>query len=397
MPIEKTIDGRSIKFPEGYDTPEGRKKIVAETPIHSKEDELALSFILGRGIIKELGGDEKVWKDQNGEWKFNPSWEFQYKMKEVMPKVHKSTIVARARIAHPLFSDLWMLKEGGESNQTTFYENITTQYSRLWHGVKKLANPNDDNWTYELRQKCDEYFREIVNLLCMLISESGSGKYVEKRRDNFEEKFNQSSFDNYVKLPEHWRQLDVRAAIREIAKSFEMLDKEKVRRAIEEKQAVEEKVASNLMQRVTEIPESGDTSIVIEFDVQLNKTQDRHSMLLKLQKQFGNVPPDKKRVVVERFERNKLLSEYIKELYGWKCQICGFTFKQNNGKLYAETHHLEALSKGGKDSLDNIVVVCPNHHAMFDHADVSILDVTPEKISVMINGEQHVIKRILLR
>lgn len=30
MPIEKTIDGRSIKFPEGYDTLEGRRRIIAK-------------------------------------------------------------------------------------------------------------------------------------------------------------------------------------------------------------------------------------------------------------------------------------------------------------------------------------------------------------------------------
>ena len=394
MPIEKTLDGRNIEFPEGYDTPEGRKRIIIENPYSTAEDELAVSFILTRGMIKELGGDDKVWKNQNGEWNFKPPWELVSEIVNIFGK-SRGGMRERILVAHPQFSDLWLPKEGGESKQIRAFGPITARNATLWKGVNKLVNPNDVNWTDELRQKRDDYFRESVKLLHMILSEGRSPSGFEERLDSFEEAFNQSSFADYVQLPSDWRKNDSANTIREIAKRFEMLDKEKVRRAIEEKQVVEEKVASNLMQRVTE---DGDiTSIVREFDVQLNKTQDRYSLLLKLQKQFGNVPPEKKRVVVERFERNKLLSEYIKELYGWKCQICGFTFKQNNGSLYAETHHLEALSKGGKDSLDNMVVVCPNHHAMFDHADVSILNVTPEKISVIINEKHYEIKRITLR
>jgi len=395
MPIEKTMDGRKIEFPEGYDTPEGRKRIVAERMSYSKENKMVLLFILARGIIKELGGDDMVWKDSNGNWNFSPPRKLIDEMKERFNLRSESGSREAVEIAHPIFSDLWKTDGEGNSHQDDLHTQITIRRSALWKGAQKISNPSDDDWTEELHQKCDSYFREIVKLLRMLKSKSTSPKHLDDRYDKFEEAFNQSYFANFIKLPENLREeRNAFNAIGKIANSFKMLDKEKVRHAIEEQKVKEEKVASDLVQRIIE---GEDITIVNEFESQLNETQDRHSLLLKLQRQIGNVSPDKRPIVVERFNRDRILSEYIKELYGWKCQICGFTFKQNNGRLYAETHHLEALSKGGKDSLDNMVVVCPNHHAMFDHADVSILDVTPEKISVMINGEQLVIKRILLR
>ena len=42
MPIEQTLDGRNIEFPEGYDTPEGRERIVAGLNMLSKKERLAI-------------------------------------------------------------------------------------------------------------------------------------------------------------------------------------------------------------------------------------------------------------------------------------------------------------------------------------------------------------------
>jgi hypothetical protein len=156
-------------------------------------------------------------------------------MQQLMPNMHEATIIARARIAHPLFSDLWLSDNTGKSNQSNMYTGITTVYKSLDMAAKALSNPNDILWTDSLRQKYNKYFREGVNLFRELLSEnrSTSKEYLEERRDTFEEKFNQSSFANYVKLPENWRGPYPTFAIREIEKSFKALDKEKVRRVIE--------------------------------------------------------------------------------------------------------------------------------------------------------------------
>ena len=36
-----------------------------------------------------------------------------------------------------------------------------------------------------------------------------------------------------------------------------------------------------------------------------------------------------------------------------------------------DIHHLVAVTNGGKNTLDNVIVVCPNHHRMFHHNLIS--------------------------
>ena len=46
------------------------------------------------------------------------------------------------------------------------------------------------------------------------------------------------------------------------------------------------------------------------------------------------------------------------------CQLCGQAapFSDDNGIPYLEAHHIEWLSRGGPDSTDNTVALCPNCH-----------------------------------
>ncbi|MGE1062422.1 HNH endonuclease [Megasphaera paucivorans] len=46
------------------------------------------------------------------------------------------------------------------------------------------------------------------------------------------------------------------------------------------------------------------------------------------------------------------------------CDICGVKapFKRKNGTHYLEVHHIEWLSKGENDLLENTVALCPNRH-----------------------------------
>ena len=151
------------------------------------------------------------------------------------------------------------------------------------------------------------------------------------------------------------------------------------------------------------IDEDIEESDVNKLDIELKKKEDRHVAikedLLEWQKQIECKNPEQKKVIVNRFDRDERLSKYIKELYNWKCQFpnCELSFLKRDGQPYIEVHHLFALSKDGHDSIENILVVCAHHHRMLEYADVSILNVTPEKVIVMINGEHHVIKRIILQ
>jgi hypothetical protein len=95
-------------------------------------------------------------------------------------------------------------------------------------------------------------------------------------------------------------------------------------------------------------------------------------------------------VSTRRYERGPA-GKAMKELYDYRCMVdgCGFTFLKKNGDPYAESHHLEALSRGGLDDPRNIVVLCPNHHAQFHHARIEIESRTDQQLILKINGVEN--------
>lgn len=64
------------------------------------------------------------------------------------------------------------------------------------------------------------------------------------------------------------------------------------------------------------------------------------------------------------YERNVWVSELAKRLAKGQCQLClqPAPFKNAKGEPYLETHHIVWLSKGGDDTAENTVAICPNCH-----------------------------------
>lgn len=56
--------------------------------------------------------------------------------------------------------------------------------------------------------------------------------------------------------------------------------------------------------------------------------------------------------------------KYGKMILGSKCMICGFDY-------VTHVHHIIPRREGGKNSKDNLVILCPNHHAMADRNLIS--------------------------
>lgn len=63
-------------------------------------------------------------------------------------------------------------------------------------------------------------------------------------------------------------------------------------------------------------------------------------------------------------ERNVYVAELTKRRAGGTCQLCNrqAPFHNNKNEPYLEIHHIKWLSKGGADSIDNSVALCPNCH-----------------------------------
>lgn len=70
----------------------------------------------------------------------------------------------------------------------------------------------------------------------------------------------------------------------------------------------------------------------------------------------------------EKRKRNHKIVRELKTLYKNKCQVCGQTIDMGYGTMYSEVHHIQPLGNehNGTDSKSNMLVLCPNHHKMFD-------------------------------
>lgn len=62
--------------------------------------------------------------------------------------------------------------------------------------------------------------------------------------------------------------------------------------------------------------------------------------------------------------RTARLVHQLKERYAGRCQICQWSPRERYGVEVAEGHHALWISRGGADDLDNLVLLCPNHHRL---------------------------------
>jgi len=94
-----------------------------------------------------------------------------------------------------------------------------------------------------------------------------------------------------------------------------------------------------------------------------------------------------------RILRDTKISRNIKELYGYKCQLCGDVIKFSNGVRYAESHHIKPLGNphNGPDVKENVICLCPNHHVLLDYGGIK-LDLSEFKASLKHTISEEYIK-----
>ncbi len=82
----------------------------------------------------------------------------------------------------------------------------------------------------------------------------------------------------------------------------------------------------------------------------------------------------RKNTTINRIIRDTKIVKELKELYQNKCQICWNTIKIKDNLYYSEWHHIKPLWKdyNWPDIKENIIILCPNHHAEFDYWVIAI-------------------------
>jgi len=69
------------------------------------------------------------------------------------------------------------------------------------------------------------------------------------------------------------------------------------------------------------------------------------------------------------YTRSAAIRKYVKARANGHCEGCGkqAPFVNRDGKPYLHAHHVHELSKGGKDTPDTVVALCPNCHYRVHH------------------------------
>lgn len=88
---------------------------------------------------------------------------------------------------------------------------------------------------------------------------------------------------------------------------------------------------------------------------------------------------------------NKIVAQ-IKFLRDFKCQFCGTTILKKDGTNYIEAAHIKAKHLKGRECLDNIILLCPNHHKEFDLGKLEIIDHKNKTLELFLNNNKYKIE-----
>jgi hypothetical protein len=95
---------------------------------------------------------------------------------------------------------------------------------------------------------------------------------------------------------------------------------------------------------------------------------------------LGNKKPMKIKRTLNLTSRDTNLVKEMKSLYDNNCQVCGKKIQIGVNEFASELHHIRPLGKhNGSDTSDNVIVLCPNHHLMFDRGAITI-DIKQKKV-----------------
>lgn len=97
---------------------------------------------------------------------------------------------------------------------------------------------------------------------------------------------------------------------------------------------------------------------------------------------------DKRMVKLRRY--NNSIGKNLKELYEYRCQICGKKVGEIYDSNVVEAHHIDSFIKSLNNNMNNIMIVCPNHHRIIH--DVNPVLNVKKKVFIYDNGFKEGLK-----
>ncbi|WP_226897248.1 HNH endonuclease [Priestia megaterium] len=103
----------------------------------------------------------------------------------------------------------------------------------------------------------------------------------------------------------------------------------------------------------------------------IQKYQEYYNQVLNfdipnLKSKIANMDADTKHSpkIIKSYLRNKYVKQFAREVSMGNCQLCESRapFEDSFGTPFLEVHHIEWLSRGGKDDIENVIALCPNCH-----------------------------------
>ena len=87
-------------------------------------------------------------------------------------------------------------------------------------------------------------------------------------------------------------------------------------------------------------------------------------LLIKWQQKQQKSNDNRKFIQTSVYSRSVYVKEFAKRAARGICQLCDFEapFLDKQGNPFLEVHHIHYLARGGSDTIDNVVALCPNCH-----------------------------------
>lgn len=100
---------------------------------------------------------------------------------------------------------------------------------------------------------------------------------------------------------------------------------------------------------------------------------------------INNRPTSIRNTEVKQYERSAVISELAKRKAKGICQLCKrpAPFRNLKKEPYLETHHIIWMSRGGLDTIENTVALCPNCHRK-----MHVLDLDEDKQKLLMAAKR---------